>query len=236
MELELSPILDKEALAKEFARKGRLQIKGVLAPKSAEGIYDALMRETPWGLVYNNGEEATRIAHEPYKNLGPDQMQALYRDIFIRAQSDFQYIYQNFPISPAGAPEEVGNPVLDRAYAFINVGAMMKLVRRVTEIPGLSKADAEATLYRQNTFMHWQGRKAAAHGARIGYSLNFTREWNPNWGGFLQLFDEHMNVEEAFYPAFNSLTLFSVPATYSVSFVALFCQGVRLSISGWYGE
>ena len=49
--LRLNPALDRVALAREFAAKGRLQIRDVLEPASADAIRKVLSDATPWGLA-----------------------------------------------------------------------------------------------------------------------------------------------------------------------------------------
>ena len=63
--------------------------------------------------------------------------------------------------------------------------------------------------------------------------LNFTRLWEPDWGGYLQFFNDQHDVELAWRPIFNALNLFTVPHDHSVEMVAPFAGGQRLAITGW---
>ena len=69
---------------------------------------------------------------------------------------------------------------------------------------------------------------------RVAYVMNLTEKWNANWGGYLQMFDENMNIEHSFKPAFNALILFKVPRDTSIGSVPPFCPGERLSLTGWF--
>lgn len=236
MEIELSDILDIEALAKDYAKKKRLQVKGLLKPASAERIYECLMNETPWGLVYNNGEKVIELNNEQFLSLDPDKMQAVYQEVYMRAQSEYQYIYHYYPILTSYTSGKNPDFFLHRVLEFLNSEPMLEFIRKLTGIPEIIKADGQATLYRQNTFLHWHLDEHSNQGWRAAYVMNFTKQWNPNWGGYLQFFDDDMNVEEALMPCFNAINVFTVPKRHSVSYVPLFCPGARLSITGWFRD
>ena len=52
---ELNPALDRKALAEQFARDGRIQIRDFLTETAARNILQILLRETPWGLAWRAG-------------------------------------------------------------------------------------------------------------------------------------------------------------------------------------
>ncbi|HLU05215.1 MAG TPA: 2OG-Fe(II) oxygenase family protein [Woeseiaceae bacterium] len=68
--------------------------------------------------------------------------------------------------------------------------------------------------------------------------MDGTSDWRADWGGYLQLQDESGNVRRGLMPSFNTLNILAVPQKHSVSLVAPFAGGMRLSISGWlrYGD
>jgi len=89
---ELNPRLDRAALAREFARAGRIHIPSVLTEPSALRLYQVLQQETPWTLTLNKGsdfldiekpspEERTRLA------IGAFERGAFRVSIFFRQSS-----------------------------------------------------------------------------------------------------------------------------------------------------
>ena len=67
--------------------------------------------------------------------------------------------------------------------------------------------------------------------------MNFTAgDWRPEWGGYLQFFDDEGDVVQAFRPRFNSLNLFAVPQPHAVSFVPPFAPLGRYAITGWFRD
>ena len=73
----------------------------------------------------------------------------------------------------------------------------------------------------------------AGKNRRCAYVLSFCPGWRPDWGGALQFFGPDGNVEGAFTPAHNALSLFRVPMDHSVGVVAPYAGSDRYSITGW---
>jgi SM-20-related protein len=65
------------------------------------------------------------------------------------------------------------------------------------------------------------------------YTLGFTRKWRVDWGGQLLFYDQAGQIMRGLPPAFNTLTLFTVPRAHAVATVAPFTGAPRLSIVGW---
>jgi len=73
----------------------------------------------------------------------------------------------------------------------------------------------------------------------IGFVLQFTKDWKPQWGGLLHFMnDEGDQIEQVEVPTFNTLTLFRLPEQkgkwHYVSHVNPGVKSVRLAYSGWY--
>ena len=234
MDLELSDVLDVEALAREYAKRKRGQVKGFLKPRSAERLYQFLREETPWGLVYNNKTDVIELPNEKVRRMGPDQMQSLYRDVYARASKNYQYLYYYYPILTSYLSEKNRDFFLHRVLEFVSSGPVLEFVRKLTGIDDIIKADGQATLFQQNNFLHLHHDEDTEEGWRCAYVINLTKKWSPNWGGYLQFFDKNEDIEDAFIPIYNTLNIFTVPQAHSVSYVPLFADGARLSITGWF--
>src|SRR5678816_647066 len=58
----LNPDLDRARFAEEFARIGRVHIPDIFTQRSALRLHQALERETPWGLIFNEGKKVRELA------------------------------------------------------------------------------------------------------------------------------------------------------------------------------
>jgi Rps23 Pro-64 3,4-dihydroxylase Tpa1-like proline 4-hydroxylase len=230
--IRLNPHLDAAALAGDYARNGRLQIRDLLVPDDAARIRRALA-DTPFSIAFNEGSAVHRLSPDDAARLSREQVAAMMAGIGRRAADQFQYLYEYDPIFVRYFAQ--GHPwmPLFEAYEFLNSAPMLDFLRTVTGLRDIRWADAQATCYRAGHFLkshddiNRQERRLAA------YVLNLTPDWPRDWGGFLQFFDEDGNVAQGYRPQMNAINLFTVPAPHSVEMVAMFATAPRLSITGW---
>jgi len=74
---------------------------------------------------------------------------------------------------------------------------------------------------------------------QIGFVLQLTKDWKPQWGGILHFMDDAQKViEGSEVPTFNTLTLFHIPEGkgkwHYVSHVNPGVTSNRIAYSGWY--
>jgi SM-20-related protein len=226
--LELDPHLDRVELARQFARVGRIHIPRVLTDSSARRIHWALERETPWGLVLNEGKKALEL-----QSVSREDREKLAADAWSRAHSGFQYFYHYYPLLQNGRIYPDSDHYLSKLVAFLTGPDFLSLVRDVTGLASINRVTSTATLYKPLDFLtiHNDGTDS---GKLVAYVLNLTPEWRPDWGGALLFFDRDDHIEEGYLPTFNALNLFRIPKRHSVSQVAAF-GGSRYSVSGWLG-
>lgn len=232
--IALNPSLRLPELAAAYARKQRLQVKSVLTEESAERIHQCLSFETPWGLVYNTGPDIVELTREQLTGLAPEQTRTMYAEIYQRARSDYQFVYHYYPILTSFQSGLYKDFFLHRVLEFLNTDSTLDFIRALTGLKDIVKADAQATFYKGSNFLHMHNDEERPEGRRCAYVLNFTKDWQPNWGGYLQFFDTSGNVEEALKPIFNALHIFTVPQLHSVGFVPPFARGQRFAITGWF--
>lgn len=236
MELKLSDQFDMAALAKEYAKNKRGQVKGFLTPESAERIFQCLHTETPWGMVYNRGDDVIQVPNEKVRTMTPQERQAITQEVYLHAQSEYQYLYYYYPILDSYNSGVNPEFFLHRVLEFLNSEPVLEFIRQLTGIPEIIKADGQATLYQGECFLHRHLDEHSNQGWRAAYVMNFTKDWFASWGGFLQFYDEKLNVEEAFIPTFNAINVFTVPKFHSVGYIPPFADGARLSITGWFRD
>lgn len=237
---EINPRLDRAASADRFARTSRVQVRDVLTQETAEEIRMILSRATPWGVAMEAGDGSAPgpqqvLNRDMQTAAGKARIQQLAQQTHLAAgKGEYAYRYGQFSLVQnvqegwnPGGPHEL-------LLEYLNAEDFLGLARDVTGMQDLVKADAQATLFGPQ---HFLGRHIDSHvgeGWRVAYVLNFTiDDWHPDWGGYLQFFDDDGDVIEAFKPRFNTLNLLAVPQAHAVSFVPPFAPIGRFAITGW---
>lgn len=225
---ELNPDIDRARLARTFAQSGRVHIANVLTDASAQRVHQALEKETPWGLILNDGKEVLE-----FETVSAADYQTMAVAAWGRAHAGFQYFYNHYRLYENRKLYAESNHYLAGLAAFLSGPDFVGLIRDVTALDALSCISSAATLFRPLDFLtiHDDG---LAGGKRIAFVLNMTPNWRPDWGGALQFYDTTDHVEEAYLPTFNALNLFRVPKLHSVTQVSAF-GGLRYAVSGWLG-
>ncbi len=239
--LELNGTIDREALAARFRAEGRVQVPDVLTRNCAEALRALLLQGTPWQLAWQAGEDAP-VQTIPNRLLSAPEGQARAAEAGAATDAaarggNYAFRFASYPILTAylegwnrGGPHEA-------IIESMNGEDMLTLVREITGIPELIKADAQATLFAPN---HFLGRHTDAHkdqSWRVAYVLNLAPDdWHPDWGGYLQFFDENGDIVWGWRPRFNVLNLFAVPCAHAVSYSAPFAIPGRIAITGWFRD
>lgn len=236
MSLKLNDKLDLIALSNAYRDRKRLQVRDFLSPEGAEKIHQSLLLETPWGFIYYGDDKSEKLPHDVFEKLSPAEKAQIYQKIFATARDSYQYMYYFFPIFRTYEGKGQSDIFLYQVLEFMNSEPVLEFARKLTGIQEINFCDAQATRYIGNCFLHSHKDQSGASTRRAAYVLNLTKKWDPNWGGYLQFFREDLNIDQAFKPDFNVLNVFTVPQPHSVSTVAPYCPGQRLSITGWFHE
>ena len=222
---ELNPALDLPAYAARFAATGRVQLRDVLTPESAGELQMVLARGTDWGMAVGAGtEKPTSI--RAARSRTPEGQQALRQAMQNAeqhsARGEYGFRFAHYPILDEILLEHLNTP------------DFLDLVRTVTGVEALVKADGQATLFAPG---HYLGRHSDSHvaeGWEVAYVLNLARDdWHPDWGGYLLFLNDDGDVVEGFRPRFNALNLFRVPQSHLVSYVPPFAPIGRMAVTGW---
>ncbi|GGC35415.1 proline hydroxylase [Novosphingobium marinum] len=236
---DVNPALDRAALAEQFSRNRRIQIRDVLTDESARNLHGILARETPWGLAWHAAEDGPHnIRREDLATLSQDERVAIARklDTAMRG-TDYGFTYAQYPMLDAYLKKWSPGSPQDAVLELINDQPFLDLIREVSGIAELVKADAQATLYGPGHFLAQHDDSHVAEGWRLAYVLNLCNtDWRPEWGGYLNFYREDGDIEQGFRPRFNALNLFAVPQRHAVSYVPPFAPPERLAITGWFRD
>jgi Rps23 Pro-64 3,4-dihydroxylase Tpa1-like proline 4-hydroxylase len=238
MSFSLSISLDGDAIRQDFERQGYVQIADVLLSVDAERIYKTLLEDTPWNLVFTDRGKHFDLSKAHLDAMDKQQIVQLQQAIYAQAQNSFQYCYNNYPIFDAYRAGENKGHILHEFYEWLNDDEFLGFTRTVTGFDDISFLDAQASRYKPGHFLTTHDDSLGDKNRRAAYIFGFTPNWPADWGGFLQLLDEKDNIRHGLRPAFNSLNVLAVPQKHSVSLVAPFAGGMRMSITGWlrYGD
>jgi Rps23 Pro-64 3,4-dihydroxylase Tpa1-like proline 4-hydroxylase len=230
----LNPALDPAGAAEHFARQGRVQVRDVLDAESADRLSECLLRKVPWSFTYYDDQGAAVIEHANLSKLSPQDMQSLQRRVFNHATGGFGYAYGLYHMDASARPTTDACAPIHEFFEFLQSPQMMDLVRTVIGDQTPVMVDAQATQFGPGNFLSYHNDLMPKANRRCAYVFNITRNWRPDWGGYLQFFDERGNGSDAFMPNFNALNLFRVPQPHAVTYVPPFARGVRQAVSGWY--
>ena len=229
---QLNSALDIDALSRDYAVNGRLQVRDIVAAESAEEIYKRL-HSTDWWLTYNDGEQINRLPPEELRQITREKAAQIQQTVYRNAQERFQFLYNYFPLWTSYFSADYPPHPLFEIYEFINSEPFLQFARKLTGLEGIRWADGQGTLYRATHFLTGHTDEVPKEKRMAAYVLNFTKDWRTDWGGLLQFWDKNGDIDHAFVPTFNALNIFTIPANHSVSMVTPFSPGLRFSVTGW---
>lgn len=235
---EINPDLNRKDLAEEFKRHGRIQIRDVLTDETAREIRMILSQHTPWGLASQAGDpgEPRQVLARDLRELeGKERAQTNMNDAFqASARGDYGFHFAQYSL--VQGLKENWNPdgPHDLLLEYLNAPEFLGLARDVSGVPDLVKADGQGTLFAQQHYLGLHIDSHVAEGWRLAYVLNLGAEdWKPDWGGYLNFFDDDGDIVCGYRPRFNALNMFAVPTAHHVSYVPPFAPIGRFAITGW---
>ena len=229
----LAPSIDVAALAERFARAGRVQIAPFLDSAGAAALAAHLVARDDWRQVMNSGDKVFESVPAVLATLTEAQRKRLDDAVNAAARTGFQYRYESIRV-PDDAPARAAldDPLADFAR-FMSSAAVIELMTRISGAADIAFADAQATIYRSGDFLTAHDDGVPGKNRRAAYVFGLTPVWRAEWGGLLLFHGGSGGIAEGYVPAFNTLSLFAVPQTHSVSQVAPWADRPRLSVTGW---
>lgn len=233
VKIEINPDHDWDALAQSLQEHRTLQVPHFFTDESAEYLFKLLVENKDWHLAYNDGNNYYESSAEQLSALTPEQRQGFMNNIYARARHQFQYVFNQYFISQAIANNEQPGHPMHMMEGFMNSQEVLDLMRKLTGVSAIAKADTYASTYLPGHFLTAHDDNHATHDRVAAYVFSMTKGWNTDWGGHLAFYDDKGNVTESFVPAFNTLNIFMTPQMHAVQFVSPFAGVKRLSFLGW---
>jgi len=234
VEIKLNPSLDWAALAEQYKHKKRLQIPNFLCETSAERLLQCLEKEIDWHLAYFD-EVPGLISYTSLQQQSPQQITQLHNRLTkVAREAPFHYLYDCYPLLKAYKENWDPNLYINKWLELINGELVLTIIRKLTGHDDVSRGDSQATRYGPNQYLSRHTDDVPSEARRAAYVLNLTKYWDPNWGGYLQFFENNKNLSDGFVPEFNTLNIFSVPQDHSVATISRFAQRYRYTMVGWF--
>ncbi|MFK7955389.1 MAG: 2OG-Fe(II) oxygenase family protein [Lysobacterales bacterium] len=224
--ISLNPALDRTAIAQALDQQGYIQIDSFLVPTGADSLAEELNTLTQWDLSITGPDGPLAVSADELKALSAAGRARLSENLRRQSRSGFSFSYLRRDVVPADSP--ICAPWAD----WLASPECMPIWRELTGRPSLQRADAHACLYQPGHFLRTHDDTYSGKQRRYAYVMNFTKGWQCDWGGQLNLVSEG-EIRAVLAPHFNSLCLFQVPQDHFVSQVASFARSGRYSITGW---
>lgn len=234
----LNPTVDRAALARAFARDGRVQVREFLTGRAAHEIHRILSRDTPWGLTWKAGDDGPHAieASELREDPAGHQQRIAQAAAGAAARGNYAAQFARYPILDAYLAGWAPGGPYDLLLEHINSPPFIGFVREITGIASIIKGDAQATLYAPGHFLGLHNDSHVEENWLVAYVMNFCVDWKVDWGGYLNFYDDDGDVIAGYRPRFNALNLFSIPRAHAVSYVPPFAPVGRFAVAGWFRD
>lgn len=213
--------------AARFAAEGRLRLRDAL-PEAEAQAWHGVLAQAGYALMLTRGGQGTVLTPDTLAQLTPAAREGLQRELHEAASQGVGFLYEGHQLRGSH------DPALRAILAAVNAPETLERVRTLTGFGDITHADGQATRYRGGHFLTRHRDDLSGQARRVAYVLSLTARWHPDWGGLLQFFEDDGTPRDAWVPGWNVLSLFDVRHVHSVTYVAPFAGGPRLSVTGWF--
>ena len=233
MNIRLDPSINVAAARAQFADSGQVQVMPWLAEADAVALEQELRGRDDWREVINSGDKVFELDRANQAKLGAADRAQLDAAVNAGGRSGFQHRYESIRVADEPEVRSRSVSLLDRFAIFMSSSPALDMLRDITGMDDVDFVDAQATGYRPGDFLTAHHDEVPGKNRRAAYVLGLSRDWRTEWGGLLLFHDGRNDVEAGLLPRFNCLNLFAIPRIHSVSQVASYAGGTRLSVTGW---
>lgn len=225
--------LDFDGYRIDLAKETRVQIPDFLQLPAAERLRSCLQNEVRWTLAERSDGVSKTVSADDYAAMDEDARRQQLQRAYQRANTQFQFVYESYMMVKAAAEGRDPTLMLHAILNFLNSEEFIAFARWLVNDQRITHANAQATRYRSGHFLTRHQDKDPKEDRAYAYVINLSKHWLPDWGGLLQFENERGDVIKTFVPHWNSLSLFKVPQSHSVTLVAPYATEDRLAITGW---
>ena len=231
-EILLNSDIDPDNFAATLQDKGFVQIHNFFSEETAVRLLDLIKANNTWYVAYNDGDNYYESPLQDFNNMPPHLKQQFMTNIYSRAGTSFQYLFNQYYITQAiEKGEEKGNPI-HVMHDFVNADPFMNFIKKLTGENKIKYVESFVSSYRPGHFLT-NHDDTHDNDRVVAYTIGMTKDWEKDWGGHLAFFDDDGNIKQALIPSFNTLSVFLIPQPHAVQFVAPFAKANRVSFLGW---
>jgi SM-20-related protein len=225
--------LDFDGYRIDLAKYSRVQVPNFLQLSAAERLRSCLQSEVPWTLAERSDGVSKTIAAADYAAMDEHARVMQLQQAYQHAKTQFQFVYESYMMVKAAQEGRDPSLLLHAILDFLNSEEFIGFARWLVNDPKITHVSAQATRYRAGHFLTRHQDKDQREDRAYAYVINLTKNWHADWGGLLQFENDQGDVTQTFMPHWNSLSLFKVPQSHTVSLIAPFANEDRLAITGW---
>jgi Rps23 Pro-64 3,4-dihydroxylase Tpa1-like proline 4-hydroxylase len=229
----LNPQLDVPALAREYRSARRLRVHDLLAEDGLVELYRDLSERQDWWHLINTPQGVLELDRAARAKMTARRRAALDRQVHSGARTGFQYRYEGLRMPAAVAKHDPADEPLSDFSRLMTSEPMLALLRDITGYGNLSFTDGHATAYGPGDFLTGHDDDVPGKNRLAAYVFGMTPQWRPEWGGLLLIHGPNDATVTGQVPRFNTLDLFEVPVTHSVSIVTPAAPVRRYAVTGW---
>lgn len=219
--------------ATRFARSGLVRVAEFFEPSVAEALHHHLDTQITWSRAVSQAGKVWDLAPSLLAALDDTRRAELLDTVHASARDGFQFLFDSLIVSDDAAARAARDLLVDRVVDAFNHPASLETFRAITGEPAIRLVNGQATRYLPGHFLTSHDDGIDGEDRVAAYVINLTQGWREDWGGLLQFHAPSGDIGLALKPRFNAMTLFRVPQTHSVSYVAPFAAVPRYAIIGW---
>jgi len=228
--------IDSSKIAEEFKKNKVVVIQDFLKPEVAEEFYKWFSEDMPaeWWEVSScpaYGEEKPSFVRNTEENT--EEIKERY-DEAIESFSNGNFAYNFYRTLPNHHDDCTCTECQIRKWLVSS--ECLDFISEVTTEKYTDSDEVFAACYTPGDFL---SPHVDSPNGTLGFVLQLTKDWKPEYGGMLHFMDDDRSVVERIeVPEFNSLTLFYLPKNkgkwHFVSAVSPGTPEIRLTYTGWF--
>jgi len=237
LQLQLNANLDVERLAREYRERKCVQIPDFLDAASAAQL-EAAIQTLPWRLLcQDDALKNWTFTREEWAAKSPEERKQFQEGMRKRASEGIGSHYLVYSmINAVLMGWDRGHPIHELTN-FLNSKPVIEFARAISSKPGITKLDAHASCFLPGHYLNKHVDDGDYDERQVAYTLGFTRDWLPDWGGMLLIYDEsEKDVMIGRCPRFNTFTVFDGRIPHSVTAISPFTPKPRYTVTGWFRD
>ena len=228
----LNSDLDLTDLASQYSATSRVRIHNLLADDGLADFYDNFEDRDDWWHLMNTVGGVVELDRTMKRQMSAEQRASLDDQVQAGARTGFQYRYEGLRVPDRDEESDADDPL--SAFAdLMSSEPMLAMLRTVTGCTDLAFTDGQATAYGAGDFLTCHDDNVSGKNRLAAYVFGMTPNWRAEWGGILLFHEADGSRVIGQVPKFNTLDLFAVPQSHSVSLVTPAAPRRRYAVTGW---